>query len=86
MAYVVLPNVAKARNNVLLLLALSPTNVANVNKFKKKLCHLSLRKRQSKPLQCLLSKRFVIQLCLQFWSGGKPVLLASPQVMSFWPT
>jgi hypothetical protein len=45
----VLPNVAKARNDVLLLLALSPTNVANVNKLLQKLCHLLLMKKQSKP-------------------------------------
>jgi hypothetical protein len=27
--------------------------------------------------QCLQRNRFVTQLCLQIWSGGMPVLLAS---------
>jgi hypothetical protein len=27
----------------------------------------------------------VTLLCLHIWSGGMPVLLACPQVMSFWP-
>ncbi len=30
--------------------------------------------------------RLAPQLCLLFWSGGTPVLLACPQVMSLWPT
>ncbi len=34
--------------------------------------------------QCLQRDRLVTQLCLLFWSGGMPVLLAYPQVMSFW--
>ncbi len=28
--------------------------------------------------------RFVTQLCLHFWSGGKLVLFACPQVTLFW--
>ncbi len=36
--------------------------------------------------QCLWREKFITQLCLQIWSGGTPVLLASPQVTSFWPS
>jgi len=28
----------------------------------------------------------VPQFCLLFWLGGVPVLLACPQVVSFWPS
>ncbi len=36
--------------------------------------------------QCLLRERLVTQLCLHIWLGGMPMLLACPQVMSFWPS
>ncbi len=36
--------------------------------------------------QCLQRERFVTWLCLKIWLGGMPPLLASPQVMSFWPS
>ncbi len=35
--------------------------------------------------QCLKRDRLDPQLCLLFWSGGMPVLLGCPQVMSFLP-
>ncbi len=39
------------------------------------------------PLRhCLQRERFVTQICLQIWSGGMPVLLASLRVTSFQPS